>query len=96
MSHDLDPKSMVQGLYKNAFFVPKSHFLREKFNLKITCDLNICSDLDLWSFVRVQNHWQNNRAPISFQYMETCVIIQGRSGGTICEVSYFMLITRNT
>lgn len=57
MSHDLDPKSIVQGLYENAFFVPKSHFLREKFNLKITCDLNICSDLDLWSFVRVQNHW---------------------------------------
>lgn len=71
MSHDLDPKSIVQGLYENAFFVPKSHFLREKFNLKITCDLNICSDLDLWSFVRVQNHWQNNRAPIVFQYMQT-------------------------
>lgn len=39
-----------------------------KLNVKTAYYLKICNDFELWSFLQIQGHYEQNDAPMSFQW----------------------------
>lgn len=50
---------------KNAQFISRTYLvvdndLKRRLDIRIACDLKICPDFELWSFVQVQSHWKSD------------------------------------